>query len=131
VNQNTVLMSKPTSKQIKAQAINEVQRQYAQKIKGYEQRLGSLTEQLMKARHRIAELSDTCSQLEDENNELRQTNSQYKDWVERMQDFCNLPEDERQQALKTYLDGIKARSEADEAMACIGRMYSSITSMFK
>lgn len=124
-------MSKPTVKQIKAQAINEAQRQYAQKIEGYERRIDSLTGQLMKARQRISELADKCSKLEIENDELKQTNSQYKDWVERMQDFCNLPEDERQQAFKTYMDGIKARSEADKAMARVGLMYSSIISIFK
>ena len=123
-------MSKITTKQVTAQVVNKVQRQYAQKMEGYERRIGNLTEQLMKARQRVSELADKCSQLEHDNDELRQTNIQYAEWVERMQDFCNLPEDERQKAFKTYMDGIKAKSEADEAMARIGRMYGSITSLF-
>lgn len=123
-------MAKATKKKLKAQVTNIVQRQYKDKMDCYENRISLLTEHLQNERKQNAELMQTNYKLQTENLELKQIKDQYEEWVERMQDFCNLPENERQQAFKTYIDGIKAKSEADEAMARIGRMYSSLTSIF-
>ena len=124
-------MAKNTpTKRIKAQLTNKVQRQYKDKMDSYEERLSNLSYLLRKERERTAILAAKCAQLDTENAELRQTNEQYTEWIERMQDFCNMPEGKRQDAFNAYLEGIKAKSEADEAMARIGRMYGTLTSLF-
>jgi SMC interacting uncharacterized protein involved in chromosome segregation len=78
---------------------------------------------------RNRELRSKCSKLEESNTELTEKVSQYEEWIERMQDFCNLPENERQKAFATYLDGIKSKTEANEAISNLERMYSKFTSL--
>jgi len=68
--------------------------------------------------------------LRDENKTLKQKLSQYEEWVERMQEFCNLPEDERKQAFLTYIDGIKSRKERDEAMKGLSSILNHCMSLF-
>ena len=122
-------MAKETKKQIKAQIINEVQRSYQRKIESYEERIKRLSDMFQYEQEYNRELRSKCSKLEESNTELAEKVSQYEEWVERMQDFCNLPENERKQAFATYLDEIKSKTEANEAISRLGRMYSAFTSI--
>ena len=122
-------MAKETKKQIKAQVINEVQRSYQRKIESYEERIKRLSDMFQNEQERNRELRSKCSKLEESNTELTEKVSQYEEWIERMQDFCNLPENERQKAFTTYLDGIKSKTEANEAISHLERMYSAFASI--
>jgi len=122
-------MAKESKKQIKAQVINEVQRSYQRKIESYEERIKRLSDMFQNEQERNRELRSKCSKLEESNTELTEKVSQYEEWIERMQDFCNLPENERQKAFTTYLDGIKSKTEANEAISRLERMYSAFTSI--
>jgi Mg2+ and Co2+ transporter CorA len=128
-NQSIYKMAKETKKQVKAQVINEVQRSYQRKIESYDERIKRLSELYQKEQERNRELRMKCSELEESNTALTEKVSQYEEWVERMQDFCNLPENERQKAFATYLDGIKSKTEANEAISNLERMYSAFTSL--
>lgn len=121
-------MAKQSKKQIKAQVINEVQRSYQYKIESYEERIKRLSDMFQKEQNANRELRLRCSKLESTNTELSEKVSQYEEWIERMQDFCNLPENERQKAFATYLDGIKSKTEANEAISNLERMYSAFAS---
>lgn len=122
-------MAKESKKQIKAQVINEVQCSYQRKIESYEERIKRLSDMFQNEQERNRELRSKCSKLEESNTELTEKVSQYEEWIERMQDFCNLPENERQKAFTTYLDGIKSKTEANEAISRLERMYSAFTSI--
>ena len=122
-------MAKETKKQLKAQIINEVQRSYRNKMESYEERITNLSNLFQKEQEYSRKLDKKCAELEESNNELKEKVAQYEEWVERMQDFCNLPENERQQAFATYLDEIRSKTEANEAISRLQRMYSAFTSI--
>ena len=121
---------KETKKQIKAQLINEVRKQYERKVADIEQNRDYWRTCAIGAQNDNAELIRHKHSLENENAALKDKLAKYEEWVERMQDFCNMPEGERQQAFKTYLDGIKAKTEHDQAMATIGSMFGRMASLF-
>ena len=121
---------KETKKQIKAQVINEVRNQYDKKLKEKDEAIDLWRKKYLKSEEEWHEMSKSCRQLRDENETLKQKLSQYEEWVERMQEFCNLPEDERKQAFRTYLDGIKSRKERDEAMKGLSSILNHCMSLF-
>ena len=122
-------MAKETKKQLKAQIINDVQRSYRNKMESYEERITNLSNLFQKEQEYSRKLGKKCAELEESNNELKEKVAQYEEWVDRMQDFCNLPENERQQAFVTYLDEIRSKTEANEAISRLQRMYSAFTSI--
>ena len=121
---------KETKKQIKAQVINEVRNQYDKKLKEKDEAIDLWRKKYLKRESDWREISKKCRELSDENETLKQKLSQYEEWVERMQEFCNLPEDERKQAFKTYLDGIRSQKERDEAMKDLSSILSHSMSIF-
>ncbi len=121
---------KETKKQIKAQVINEVRNQYDKKLKEKDEAIDLWRKKYLKSEAEWRKMNKSCQQLRDENETLRQKLSQYEEWVERMQEFCNLPEDERKQAFRIYLDGIKSRKERDEAMKGLSSILSHCMSLF-
>ena len=121
---------KETKKQIKAQLINEVNRMYEHKMEALQKSLDTWRNNAKLNADECHKATVEARKLERENNELKGKLAQYEEWVERMQDFCNLPEQERHDAFKTYLDGIKAKAEHDQAMASFGNMFSRLSSLF-
>lgn len=118
-------MAKETKKQIKAQLINEVQRSYQQKMDNYENHISYLSGLFQREQAHVNELREKNKALTDENLKLKNQVEQYQEWVERMQDFCNLPENERQTAFKTYLNEIESKTEANETLNSLGHMFSN------
>jgi DNA repair exonuclease SbcCD ATPase subunit len=121
---------KETKKQIKAQLMNELTCKFERDTENIKERCRRLEQ-------RNCELSTDCDTYKKENQNLKEENenlkaklSQYKEWIDRMQDFCNLPEAERAPAFKTYLDGIEAKAKSDKELAAIGKFYQGIMSMF-
>lgn len=123
-------MSKENKKQIKAQVINEVQRLYKQKFNAYEEKIEHLTSLFDKEQSCNIELRKKVDHLEHENMDLTNKVEQYELWIERMMDFCNLPDNERQTAFKTYLDEIKSKDAANKAFEQVGKFFNSYMSIF-
>lgn len=121
---------KETKKQIKAQLINDIRKQYESKLSDLKQGCDYWRTKAFAAENDRGELIKQKHSLESENAMLKDRLSQYEEWIERMQDFCNLPEGERKQAFTTYLNSIKAKTEHDKAMASFGSMFSRMTSLF-
>lgn len=85
-------MSKQSKKQIKAQLINEISAQYRHSTEGWKKNYDRMLE--------------TAQKLEKERNEFRKRAleaedklAQYEDWIERLQDFCNLSDEDREKAI--------------------------------
>lgn len=81
---------KESRKQIAAQVRNEVAR-------GYAQRVASLEEDNKQLRAKYLAAVKERGEIKEENARLKDKLAQYEDWIERMQEFCNMPEDSRQQ----------------------------------
>lgn len=120
---------KETKKQIKAQVVNEVRRQYDKKLQQKTEAIDLWRNKYLAAEAERRDISKECRSLREENESLKQKVAQYEEWVERMQEFCNLPENERKQAFTTYMDSIKSRMERDEEMKALGSFFDHYMSM--
>ena len=120
-NENSM---KETVKQIKARVINEVNTKYAKRIEDTENSLKEWRTKYFEEINRSEELSKKNKELREENDSLKAKIQQYDEWIERMQDFCNLPEEERRDAFETYFDNIKSENESKEVFSNIMSMYS-------
>lgn len=121
---------KPTQKQMNAQAVNKAQRAYQQKISDYEERVARLSAELSAERERRRAAEERYRRLSDENGALSEKVAQYDEWLERMQDFCNLPEGERGSAFETYVESVRAKKAADESVARIMEFGTRVAGMF-
>lgn len=88
-------MATKTTKQIKAQLINEVARSYKDKIK----RLTDKNAQLCKSNY---ELINKNGILNEKVQELEEKLSLYEDWNRRLQEFMDMSPDEREKAILAY-----------------------------
>lgn len=119
-------MKKETKKQIKGQVINEVSRRYKTQLLEVEEREKKWRKCWIDACGTIEKFRKHNEELKEENDSLKGKIKQYEEWIERMQEYCNLPDGERESAFKTYLDGIKAKKESAEVLSRLGKMYSTI-----
>ena len=121
---------KETKKQIKAQVINELNRKFERDTQYLKERGDRLAQKNCELSNENDRLIKENRKFKEENENLKAELAQHKEWIERMQDFCNLPEAERAPAFKTYLDGIGAKAKSDKELAAIGKFYQGIMSMF-
>lgn len=108
-------MAKDTKKQIKAQMENE----YAKRTRETKERYES----------KIQRLSDLYQNTAKERNDWRdralkaeQQLEQYKEWNERMQEFCNMSDEDR----KIYIANECAIAEASKNISLFSDFYKTI-----
>ena len=110
-------MTKDERKKIKAQLRAEL----TEKIgKEYQEKIERLTEQ----KNRLADMLDREQTWRKEliekyrnYDELVEENRKLREWVERMQDFCNMPPDQ----LKKELERMKAEQDVSDALKMVTR----------
>lgn len=88
-------MATKTTKQIKAQLINEVARSCKNRIK----RLIDTNTQLSKSNWELIQKNGV---LNEKIQELEEKLSQYEDWNRRLQEFMDMEPDEREKAIQDY-----------------------------
>lgn len=88
-------MATKTTKQIKAQAINECAKQFRSKIENLKLRLIAQVEINRFYRQRNRE-------LQAENLKLKEQLEMYEDWNRRLQEFMDIKPDEREKAIQAY-----------------------------
>lgn len=92
-------MANQTRKAMKSQLINKLSKQYKQK---YENTINSLQERLSQANKVNKELYNDWCHSRNTIDELQDKVNKYEDWIRRLQEWCNLPEDERTKAIAEY-----------------------------
>ena len=102
------MAKKDTKKAIKAQLINEVAAQYNHRAELWKGEYEKMRKACEKAEN---ERKDALERALKAENEL----AQYKDWVERLQDFCNLSDEDREKAIAK----MRADSESEAKYAAI------------
>ena len=107
---------KETKKQIRAQLVNEVRRQFEHQLQRKDDQIAHMQTLFNREQDRRIALEKKNNELVDANLRLKEKVKAFEDWTERMQDFCNLPEEERAPAFKTYLDELRAKQQNEEAM---------------
>lgn len=104
---------KKTKKQIKAQLVNEIAKQYAKREK-------SLKEYSIRLEKRYNCALEHMRKLENENIELKDKVEQYEDWIRRLQEFMDMEPDARDKAIAD----LKVRSEISQKMKGVMDFYS-------
>lgn len=104
---------KETKKQIKAQLINEITKQYAKREASLKERICLLEERQIRSGNRVAE-------LENENIRLKDKVEQYEDWIRRLQEFMDMEPDARDKAIAD----LKVRTEISQKMKGVMDFYS-------
>lgn len=121
---------KETKKQIKAQLINGVRKQFEYQLQRKDDQIAHIQTLFNREQDRRIELERKNRELTDANLRLREQVEAFKDWTERMQDFCNLPEEERGPAFRTYLDELRTRQQSEESMKGLFDSLSVYSSIF-
>ena len=120
---------KQTKKQIKAQCMNELQGRFDRmnaSILAENKRLHQTVNEL---RDENRALSKEKRDLKNRNEVLQEKLSQYEDWIARLQDFCNLPDGEREAAYKEYMDSLKQKTSANKQFVAMESFYNRIFGM--
>jgi len=105
---------KETRKQIIARTRNEISKSYNDRIKDLENRNKSLLNDFV-------EMTRKNKDLREEVDKLNERICQYEDWINRLQEFCNLPEDARKDAIQKY----KIEKKLNAQMSQLMNMFDS------
>ncbi len=100
---------KETRKQIIARTRNEISKSYNDRIKDLENRNKNLLNDFV-------EMSRKNRDLREEVDKLNEKICQYEDWINRLQEFCNLPEDARKDAIQKYKTEKKLNAQMSQLM---------------
>lgn len=101
-------MAKQTNAQIREQLRNKIAKAYKEK---YQQELNSLYKVKQSLQKYNVELHKDCNNLKLQVEELEQKVRAYEDWIERLQCFCDIPDEEREKAVHEYLSKKKVSKE--------------------
>ena len=105
---------KETRKQIIARTRNEISKSYNDRIKDLENRNKSLLNDFV-------EMSRRNRDLREEVDKLNEKICQYEDWINRLQEFCNLSDDARKDAIQQYKTEKKLNSQMSQLMNMFDR----------
>lgn len=108
-----------TKKQIVARVTNEVSKRYSQRIK-------DLTENIRFLTTKNSELYSNNVELRAKYSEALEKIQQYEDWINRLQEFCNLPDNEREGAIKLYLQEKKNAAAMNSMLSMLGKYTAMI-----
>lgn len=114
---------KQSKKEIKAQLINEISKQFKN---SYENKIESMSKRIAELSTRKNDLEKRVNELSTRNEELEQKVNMYEDWINRLQDFCNLSESDRLE----HIESMKRRDEAGKAMSDIFQAYKPLMDIF-
>lgn len=91
---------KQTLKEVRAQLTNEISKRYREK---YESEIESLRTAYNILSEQNAKLHKENKNLTEELEELEEKVGVYEDYIQRLQDFCNIPDEERDEEVKKYM----------------------------
>lgn len=89
-------MKKLTKKQIEANLRNKIAKSNNEKYDFLQERFNNVSKQLYDARKRIIEAESCKAKLEEK---IRQ----YEDWIDRLQEFCNMNEEDRKISIEAMI----------------------------
>lgn len=86
-------------KSIREEVRKDIAKQYKER---YESRITYLENELKRVNTELYNKRNLYFQIQNENDELKDKLAQYEDWITRLQEWCNLPDDERAEAINQY-----------------------------
>mgnify|MGYP001771977104 CR=1 FL=1 len=102
-----------TRKQIVEQTRNEVAKQYTAKLQILMERINKLTKDYDIEKQKRIECQERIDELQEKVN-------QYEDWIQRLQEFVDIPENQKEE----YIVHMKAQEDANKIMLQIINLYN-------
>lgn len=102
-----------TRKQIVEQTRNEVVKQYTANLQILMERINKLTKDYDVERQKRIECQERIDELQEKVN-------QYEDWIQRLQEFMDIPEGQREE----YIAHMKEQENANKIMRQIINLYN-------
>lgn len=102
-----------TRKQIVEQTRNEVVKQYTANLQILIERINKLTKDYDIEKQKRIECQERIDELQEKVN-------QYEDWIQRLQEFMEMPENQREE----YIAHIKEQENANKIMLQIINLYN-------
>lgn len=102
-----------TRKQIVEQTRNEVVKQYTAKLQILMERINKLTKDYDIEKQKRIECQERIDELQEKVN-------QYEDWIQRLQEFMEMPENQREE----YIAHMKEQENANKIMPQIINLYN-------
>ena len=104
---------KETRKQIVEQTRNEVVKQYTAKLQILMERINKLTKDYDIEKQKRIECQERIDELQEKVN-------QYEDWIQRLQEFMGIPENQKEE----YIVHMKEQENANKIMPQIINLYN-------
>lgn len=101
------MSKKLTNSQIREQERQKLVKQLENKYSSYIDDATLYKELWHKSVNELGKLRQEYDIIKEKNAELEESVRNYKDWVRRMQEFMDLPEEQRSEAFKEYCDAMK------------------------
>ena len=102
-----------TRKQIVEQTRNEVVKQYTAKLQILMERINKLTKDYDIEKQKRIECQERIDELQEKVN-------QYEDWIQRLQEFIDIPESQKEE----YIAHMKEQENANKIMLQIINLYN-------
>ena len=109
---------KQSKKSIEANLRNKLAAQYKEKSDNLQKRLDALDKS-------YREMHQRARKAEIERDELKDKIQQYEDWIQRLQEYMDMDDNDRQ----TYLDTLRAQEDLKRAIEGT-RMYGYLNHLF-
>ena len=124
-------MGKLTTPQIREHERQKLEKSYKERISNLERSVEYWKDKSYEINSRITKFQSLNEKLVEENETLKEKVRQYEEWIDRLQEFCNMPEDERINAVEKF----KTELETSEAIKNLFNSpfmnyFSSLSSMF-
>lgn len=110
-------MSKQTPNQIRENTRKEVAKQYRERIKNLLATIKEKDEEI----HRLRDLYHNAAT---ELCELKSKREMQEEWIERMQDFCNMNDEDRQEFIEQQRTNFRLEKQIDSMMGTYSRLFS-------
>lgn len=108
-------MAKQTLKQIRENTRNEVASQFRRKVDNLRALLKSKNEEIVRLQELIHKTSEELF-------ELKAKQEMQEDWIERMQDFCNMTDVDR----KEFLEQQRSKHRLDKSMNHVMSIFGNV-----
>ena len=123
-------MGQLNKKQIKAQVINEVRKQYDEKLAAHHKVNERLSKELCRVNHLREELQSQVRSLKDELEQQKQQVAILQEWNDRLLSYMDLPEDERNEKFAQFNESLKSMKKQEHMLDNIERMTYFFSRVF-
>lgn len=120
-------MKQKTTAQIREQVRKELTKTFEKKYKYLSDDLEKYKDLYHTEMQKRVRKNYECAELKEENAKLKEKITQYEDWIERLQSFMDINDDEeRKTAFETFINERQSRVEFNSLMSVYTKMFNGL-----